>query len=144
MIPAQDGVVECDRLFVYGTLRRGFRLHHHLAELGASFEAEGNVAGELFDLGEYPGARPSTGKGKRVYGELFHLQNPQRDLRILDEVEEFIPEQPERSQFIREIVEVIGPAKARQKAWIYWLSAHPMAGCQRIPSGDYAAGRRQD
>ena len=144
MIPAQDGAVECNRLFVYGTLRRGFCLHRHLADLGASFEAQGTVAGELFDLGEYPGARPSTGNRKWVYGELFHLQNPRRDLRILDEVEEFIPAQPERSQFIREIAEVIQSAAVRQQAWIYWLSAPVPADGTLIASGDYALRSLRD
>ena len=31
MIPGPDGAAECHVLFVYGTLRRGFELHHHLA-----------------------------------------------------------------------------------------------------------------
>jgi gamma-glutamylcyclotransferase (GGCT)/AIG2-like uncharacterized protein YtfP len=144
MIPVQPGSGECDRLFVYGSLRRGFRLHQHLADLGATFETEGKVAGELFDLGEYPGARPSNRTGEWVCGELFHLQNPQLDFRILDEVEEFFPTVPERSQFIREVVEVIPPARVPQKAWIYWLSAHLTGDRQRIPSGDYAAWRPQD
>ncbi len=82
---------ERQRLFVYGTLRRGFELHHHLARLGARFLAEAKVAAELFDRGRYPGARPSGRRGKWVRGELFELRQPARDLRVLDKVEGFVP-----------------------------------------------------
>lgn len=144
MIPGQDSAGECDLLFVYGTLRRGFRLHHLLANLEVSFLAEGKVAGELFDLGEYPGARPSNREGKWVIGELLQLRNPASDLNCLDAVEEFIPAAPERSQFIRALAQVILRSGGRERAWIYWLSARLPTGCQRIASGDYAAWRPRD
>jgi gamma-glutamylcyclotransferase (GGCT)/AIG2-like uncharacterized protein YtfP len=143
MIPGRDEAAECDQLFVYGTLRRGFRLHHCLIHLGAIFQADAKVAGELFDLGNYPGARPSNEGGIWVQGELFQLRNPLPDLTALDEVEEFIPTNPERSEFIRAMTDVILAGGRCEKAWIYWLSERVTAS-RRIGSGDYATRRQSD
>ena len=140
MIPRPNPAVDCHRLFVYGTLRRGLRLHHHLARLGASFETEAKVAGKLCDLGRHPGARPASGKGKWVLGELFLLRHAENDLNHLDRVEDINPAAPERSEFVRAHAEVILPDGARERAWIYWLSAQGPVGRQ-IASGDYAAWR---
>ena len=107
MIPGPPSAAKCRRLFVYGTLRRGFELHHHLTRLGARFLAEAKVAAELFDLGRYPGARPAGRRGKWVRGELFQLRRPAQDLRVLDEVEGFVPGAPEQSEFVRAAAEVI-------------------------------------
>lgn len=138
MIPEPNSAAKCHRLFVYGTLRRGFELHHYLPRLGARFLAEAKVAAELIDLGRYPGARPAGRRGKWVRGELFQLRQPARDLRILDELEGFVPGTPEQSEFVRATTEVILDNGARENAWIYWLGANNSA-TRRIVSGDYAA-----
>jgi gamma-glutamylcyclotransferase (GGCT)/AIG2-like uncharacterized protein YtfP len=128
MIPGPDGTAECHLLFVYRTLRRGFELHHHLAHLGAKFRAEARVAAELIDRGRYPGARPANRKGKWVRGELFQLRHPVRDLRVLDEVEGFIPAAPPRGEFVRAAAEVILNNGARRRAWIYWRGGTQVHG----------------
>ena len=128
MIPGPDGAAECHVLFVYGTLRRGFELHHHLARLGARFLTEARVAAELIDRGRYPGVRPAGRKGKWVRGELFQLRQPARDLRVLDEVEGFITGAPERSEFVRATTEVILNNGAQWRAWIYRLGARKSTG----------------
>ena len=56
MNPGPDGAAEGHLLFVYGTLRRGCELHHHLTRLAAKFRAEGKVAAERIDGRRYPGA----------------------------------------------------------------------------------------
>ena len=96
--------------------------------LGARFLTEARVAAELIDRGRYPGARPAGRKGKWVRGELFQLRQPARDLRVLDEVEGFIPGAPERSEFVRATTEVILNNGARWRAWIYWLGARKSTG----------------
>jgi gamma-glutamylcyclotransferase (GGCT)/AIG2-like uncharacterized protein YtfP len=141
MIPGLSEAVDCHRLFVYGTLRHGFERHHHLERLGAGFRREARVAAELFDLGRYPGARPASGKGKWVRGEVFELRQPAHDLRVLDQVEDFIPAAPARSEFVRALAEVVLANGARQTTWIYWLTAKARAGRRRIACGDYAAWR---
>jgi gamma-glutamylcyclotransferase (GGCT)/AIG2-like uncharacterized protein YtfP len=101
---------------------------------------EAKVAGNLFDLGDYPGALPASGNGKWVRGELFLLQHAENDLKHLDRVEDINPAVPERSEFVRVLAEVVLPDGTRESAWIYWLSAESPAGRQ-IASGDYSAWR---
>lgn len=119
---------ESDRLFVYGTLRRGFELHHGLARLGARFLAKARVAAELIDRGRYPGARPSARTGKWVRGELFQQRKPARALRVLDKVEGFIPGAPKRSLFVRAATEVLLNNSSRVQAWIYWRGVRVQGG----------------
>jgi len=109
-----------DLLFVYGTLRRGFRLHHHLKRLGAQFVASGKVRAELFDLGEFPGARASSKPGKTVVGELYRLHKVVNSLQVLDEIEGFSPRNPEKGMFQRGTTAVTLPNGERRRAWIYW------------------------
>lgn len=137
MIPRPNAAGDCRRLFVYGTLRRGLRLHHHLLRLGARFETEAKVAGALFDLGSYPGARPAPGKENWVLGELFLLRHVENDLKLLDRVEDIKHAAPERSEFARALTELILPNGGHETAWIYWLSAETQVG-RKIASGDYA------
>jgi gamma-glutamylcyclotransferase (GGCT)/AIG2-like uncharacterized protein YtfP len=109
-----------DLLFVYGTLRRGFPLHHHLKRLGAEFVGNGEVRAELFGLGEFPGARASTKPGKTVAGELYRLHKVENTLKVLDQVEGFSPRNPEKGMFQRGTTEVTLPSGERRLAWIYW------------------------
>ncbi len=128
----------CDLLFAYGTLRRGFELHAHLARLRARYLGEAAVAGELFDLGCYPGARRTAREGKRIRGEVYQLRCPAHDLRVLDEVEGIKPGARQRSEFVRDTAEVILDTGERRHAWVYWLRGKG-APAPRIISGDYAA-----
>src|SRR5271157_5429740 len=128
MIPGPERMAARHLLFVYGTLRRGFELHHHLARLGAGFRTEARVAAELIEGGRYPGALPSGRQGKWVRGEVFELRQPARDLRILDEVEGFTPGAREQSQFVRAAAEVILNNGVRRQAWIYWRGARRSTG----------------
>jgi len=118
-----------DLLFVYGTLRRGFRLHHHLKRLGARFVATGKVHAELFDLGEFPGARQSTKPRNTVKGELYRLCKVENSLRVLDQIEGFSPQSPERGMFQRGTAEVTLPNGERRLAWIYWYRWHSSRSC---------------
>ena len=107
-----------DLLFVYGTLRRGFPLHHHLKRLGAAFVAAGKVQAELYDLGEFPGARRSSKPGKTIEGELYRLHGVVNSLKVLDQVEGFSPRNP--GLFQRAMTEVTLPNGEQRLAWIYW------------------------
>jgi gamma-glutamylcyclotransferase (GGCT)/AIG2-like uncharacterized protein YtfP len=133
---------QCRLLFVYGSLRRGFELHDRLLQLGAEFVTEAKIAGHLVDLGSYPGARPTDREGNWVYGELFQLCDPERDLQVLDEVEEVIPGPPEAGEYVRAITEAILKDDAKQEAWIYWLRVDAPAA-RVIASGDYAQWREK-
>jgi len=111
-----------DLLFVYGSLRRGFSLHHHLRRMAAEFVARAQVHAELFDLGKFPGARKSSKPGKVLAGEVYRLRQTEKALKVLDYVEGFSPRAAERSLFQRATTEVVLPNGERRVAWIYWLN----------------------
>ena len=143
MSPRPNETPNCDLLFVYGTLRKGFDLHHHLVRLGARYFGKGKVAGELFDLGLYPGAHASRHKGKWIRGEIYHLRRPGLDLRALDKNEGFNPHAPERSMFVREMTRVLVVGREPCWAWIYWMDRLLPQG-RHIASGDYLRWREGD
>jgi len=127
-----------DLLFVYGSLRRGFELHGILAGLGARHVGKASLPGRLFDLGDYPGAEPSTGVANRVHGEVYRLANPERALQVLDRAEGLRPGRPAESWYRREIAQITLEDGASAQAWVYWLGR--WSGPKRlIASGDYAS-----
>jgi gamma-glutamylcyclotransferase (GGCT)/AIG2-like uncharacterized protein YtfP len=126
-----------DKVFVYGTLRRGYALHEHLDEGTSRFLGRGRIRGELYDLGEYPGAIPGEAPGQEITGELYQLDDPERQLPDLDELEEFDPAKPEQSLFIRRLTDVELDNGTRVRAWVYFLPRRP-AKARLIAGGDYA------
>lgn len=76
---------EGDRLFVYGSLKRGER--HHAELRGATFLGEGRtVEGYgLEAIGEYLALVERPGQAGSVSGELFEVDEPL--LRLLDQFE---------------------------------------------------------
>jgi gamma-glutamylcyclotransferase (GGCT)/AIG2-like uncharacterized protein YtfP len=118
--------VAADLLFVYGTLMRGFRLHHLLAER-AEYVGDGEVQGLLFDLGSYPAA--VRGEGRGIRGEVYRLLHP--DLwGTLDSAE--------GSQYHRGEVGVRMLSGEALTASMYWYVG-PLGGAVPIPGGDYRA-----
>ena len=117
-----------DFLFVYGTLRSGFALHHHLRRMGAECVARGEVQAELYNLGKFPGARKSTKPGKVLAGEVYRLCQAEKVLKVLDHVEGFSPRTAEKSLFQRATTEVVFPNGERRVAWIYWLNERASGG----------------
>ncbi len=129
------------KIFVYGTLRRGFALHSELKKTGARYLGKGQILGSLFDLGEYPGAIRGSGSEGNIDGELYELQSPEEQLAILDEIEEFDPQSPRKSLFVRKKATVKLKQGGRTRAWVYFLPKKPRRGAM-IVSGNYADARR--
>tara|TARA_Y100001937_G_scaffold61180_1_gene83639 strand:- start:14928 stop:15296 length:369 start_codon:yes stop_codon:yes gene_type:complete len=70
-------------VFVYGTLKRGYRLHQYME--GARFLGEARLNGyRMHRVSWYPAIRPDADYS--VYGELFEINED--ILAILDEVED--------------------------------------------------------
>lgn len=72
-------------IFVYGSLKRGYRLHQLLA--GQEFLGAARTACQyrIYDLGEYPGLTEVDG-GVSVAGEVYRVST--ECLQLLDDVEE--------------------------------------------------------
>jgi gamma-glutamylcyclotransferase (GGCT)/AIG2-like uncharacterized protein YtfP len=77
-----------EHLFVYGTLMSNFSnqksvfLHDHKIYSKPSF-----VFGELYDLGDYPGAITTNSGNSRIFGEIVRLASPGKILDVLDAYE---------------------------------------------------------
>jgi gamma-glutamylcyclotransferase (GGCT)/AIG2-like uncharacterized protein YtfP len=131
---ADKGVGDQPRfLFVYGSLRRGEPTFAELG-LGRSLEYIGDaaIAGDLYDIGDYPGAIPGAGL---VRGEIYLIKDP-AILHAVDDYEEFDPEDPDRSLFVRHRVCVpeVG------EAWTYFYNGSH-AKLRRIRSGEWRKRR---
>ena len=73
-----------NKIFVYGTLKEGFRLHHLIKPFIVEKE-KAYIKGSLYDtLYGYPVVFESEDK---VYGEVYTVKNTEKLLKILDEVE---------------------------------------------------------
>ncbi|HVL81796.1 MAG TPA: gamma-glutamylcyclotransferase family protein [Actinomycetota bacterium] len=102
-----------DRVFVYGLLRPGSRLHH-VVEQFVRAATPASVPGRLYDTGlGYPAAL--FGHGGRIEGSVLHLDRPDEALSLLDEVES------EGELYRRVVVEATtddGPTSAWSYEWL--------------------------
>ena len=131
----QPSTDNCELLFVYGSLRRGFTAEGLMRHAGARYLGKASVRGRLFKLGEFRGAVKAPGAPQRVPGELYRLPYRAQALKSLDRYE--------GSRYQREIAEVELSSGRRARAWIYWLKRVP-ATRRQIESGDNATARTKD
>jgi gamma-glutamylcyclotransferase (GGCT)/AIG2-like uncharacterized protein YtfP len=131
-------------LFVYGTLRRGYRhpLHAQLSH-DAEYAGMAHFAGRLYDLGGYPGAVPMPDGASRVVGELYRLRAPGPLLALLDRYEGCTDQEHPAPEYRRERNLVQRAAGGAERAWMY-LYNRPTAGLRLIASGDFLAAVRRE
>ena len=110
------------QLFVYGSLRSGFRstAYEYISRY-FDLVGEAKVKGELFDLGSYPAAKPAA-ENKFIIGELYKIRNENEfgwAMGQLDDYEGVNVAYDETKLYQREIAEVHIDNKITN-AWIYW------------------------
>jgi len=99
------------RLFVYGTLRRGFpNKYAALLQANARFLGNAGMRGRLHQFNCYPGAVPSDQPDDMVSGELYQLEDP----AILPTLDEY-----EGPEFERILVKVLLDDGQVQETWVY-------------------------
>jgi gamma-glutamylcyclotransferase (GGCT)/AIG2-like uncharacterized protein YtfP len=126
-----------DRLFVYGTLMRGF--NHPMARLlsaNADFLGEASCRGRLYRVKHYPGLVLSDDPSDIVFGELYRLRARDDLLAEFDMYEACGEGFPEPTQYIRQTLEVALSDGSSGEAWTY-LYNWPVARLQRIMSGRF-------
>ena len=129
-----------DRLFVYGTLMRGF--DHPMAKLlsrNADFIGEASCRGRLYRVKHYPGLVLSDDINDVVFGELFRLRQANELLREFDMYEACGEGFAEPTQYIRRMLPVALGDGAVSEAWTYvynWPAAH----LPQIASGRFLEG----
>ena len=126
-----------DRLFVYGTLMRGF--DHPMARLlsaNADFIGEAKCRGRLYLVKHYPGLVLSDHPADIVFGELYRLR--ERDAMLLEfdmyEAcgEVFAPP----TEYCRKMLQVTLDDGAVSEVWTY-LYNWPVTQLPRIASGRF-------
>lgn len=125
------------QLFVYGSLRSGFRnpVYNYLTQY-FTLMGEAVVKGQFFDNGHYPVAMPTT-EDHFLTGELYVINNPEEfawAIAQLDDYEGMNGEADEPILYRRELVDVFQNGKPT-KAWIYWYNGS-VDNMPRIETGD--------
>lgn len=123
-----------DYCFVYGTLKRGQSNHHLIAHVARAITAA-TVAGRLYDLGPFPALGPGD---DRVHGELVLIAPAllAPTLRLLDELEGFVPSDPRGSIYLREIAEATTARGQTIAANLYRYNRDP-AALRYLPGGEW-------
>jgi gamma-glutamylcyclotransferase (GGCT)/AIG2-like uncharacterized protein YtfP len=126
-----------DRLFVYGTLMRGF--NHPMAKLlatNADFLGEATCRGKLYLVRHYPGLVLSDDVDDIVHGELFRLRACDELLREFDMYEACGEGFAPPTEYVREMFRVTLADGAASEAWTYVYN-WPVANLPRIASGRF-------
>ncbi len=129
-----------DRIFVYGTLMRGF--DHPMSKLlgtSADYLGEACCRGRLYMIAHYPGLLYSARDSDIVYGELFRMHDPERLLAVLDDYEGVGPEQEQPMLYLRELLPVTLDDGSITEAWTY-IYNRPVDETKRITSGRFLSG----
>ena len=126
-----------DRLFVYGTLMRGF--DHPMAKLlsaNADFLGEASCCGRLYLVRHYPGLVLSDVASDIVHGELFRLHARDELLREFDMYEACGEGFAPPTEYVREMFWVTLANGSASEAWTYVYN-WPVAKLPRIASGRF-------
>lgn len=126
-----------DRLFVYGTLMRGF--DHPMSQLlsrNADFLGEARCRGRLYLVKHYPGLVMSNDVSDIAFGELYCLRRPEELLREFDMYEACGEGFAEPTEYVRRTLLVTLGDGAVNEAWTYVYN-WPVTGLPRIASGRF-------
>jgi gamma-glutamylcyclotransferase (GGCT)/AIG2-like uncharacterized protein YtfP len=131
-------LTESDYLFVYSSLREGFKSGEY-AYISKYFNFAGNakVRGILSDLGNNPVATPIS-DDRFIKGELYKIINKDEfsyAIGQLDDYEGVRPEAEEIALYKRKTATVYMDDGEEVKAWIYWYQGN-VEGKPLIESGD--------
>lgn len=122
-------------LFVYGTLLDKHNEFGAYLNDNCTFYADGKMPGKVYDLGEYPGAVLTREENKFVHGKIYHLNNTEKVLELLDDYEGFGPEQEQPNLFVRELA-CIETSTGKVQCWVYIYNLS-VEGFELIDSGIY-------
>ena len=129
-----------DRLFVYGTLMRGYV--HPMARLlsaNADFLGEASCRGRLYMVKHYPGLTLSDDPSEIVHGELYRLREVEAMLREFDMYEACGEGFPEPTQYLRQPFSVRLADGTESEAWTY-IYNWPVEKLTRIETGRFLQG----
>ncbi len=125
-----------ERIFVYGTLRRGGTRDMLRFYDDVKFVSAASVRGWLYDLGAYPGLRCDEA-ADAIAGDVFEVSP--RTLAQLDEWEMIDQSAPDAGEYrrVRVVAALVGAGV--ESCWGYEISADRCEGRPMIASGDWIA-----
>lgn len=125
-------------LFVYGTLKEGFDNEFaQLLHANSRFVGNGFFQGNLYDLGEYPGAKLNRKTGGKVLGQVWELKDPAGIFPQLDYYEGIGPAYAEPTEYRRALVPVQLEGDLILNSWVY-LYNWKATGRRKVLSGNYS------
>ena len=128
-----------NRLFVYGTLMRGF--DHPMAKLlsrSADFLGEARCRGRLYLVKHYPGLVLSDDSTDIVYGEVYRLRDRDALLGEFDMYEACGEGFRQPTEYLRQMLQVALSDGTAGEAWTY-IYNWPVTNLPRIASGKFLA-----
>jgi gamma-glutamylcyclotransferase (GGCT)/AIG2-like uncharacterized protein YtfP len=126
-----------DRLFVYGTLMRGFDYPMaRLLSANATFIGEATCRGQLYLVKHYPGLVLSEDPADIVFGELYRLHERDALLREFDMYEACGEGFAAPTEYVRDMLPVMLGDGSAGEAWTY-IYNWPVANLPRIASGRF-------
>ncbi|MCB1178644.1 MAG: gamma-glutamylcyclotransferase [Leptospiraceae bacterium] len=122
--------IEKEYIFVYGTLRRGFKVGaRSFFENFTKFLSVGYIQGKLFEVSFFPALIQSNNQNDKVSGEIYEIiKEKERFFRRIDYYE--------GSMYERKKINVISLEGDQIQCWVY-LYIKPVTKLEEIPSGDY-------
>jgi gamma-glutamylcyclotransferase (GGCT)/AIG2-like uncharacterized protein YtfP len=126
-----------DRLFVYGTLMRGF--DHPMAQLlsrSADYLGTATCRGRLYLIKHYPGLVLSDDPADIVHGELYRLRDRDALLGEFDMYEACGEGFPEPTEYLRRMLPLMLEDGTVGEAWTYVYN-WPVIDLPHIASGKF-------
>ncbi|HNJ57962.1 MAG TPA: gamma-glutamylcyclotransferase [Chitinophagaceae bacterium] len=125
-------------LFVYGSLRKGFKnpAYNYVSRYFSLISNNAKAKGLLFNMGNFPVAKP-TANNKFITGELYTIINKDEfsfAIAQLDDYEGVYAEENEKPLYYREKT-IVYFENVATEAWVYWFNGE-VNGKQIIESGD--------
>ena len=128
---------EVYQLFVYGSLRSGFRSPAY-EYISRYFDliGEAKAKGKLFDLGDYPAAIP-TDDDKFIVGELYRIRQENEFSWAIGQLDDYegVHVGFDETQLYRRNIAEVHINNEITTAWIYWYHGDT-EGKPMIESGD--------
>ena len=107
---------------MYGSLRSGFRspAYEYISRY-FDLVGEGMVKGKLFDLGDYPAAKP-TDENKFIIGELYKIRNVNEFAWAIGQLDDYegVHIGFDETQLYRRDITEVHIDNTITPAWIYW------------------------
>jgi len=125
------------QLFVYGSLRSGFRspAYEYISRYFV-FVGDARVRGKLFDLGSYP-AGIKTNDNTFIVGELYTIKSENEFAWAIGQLDDYegVTVEPDEVQLYRREITEVNINNTITHAWIYWYNGDT-SGKKLIESGD--------